>query len=94
MFDKKIRKNCLSRDTIVSRAKFTRSARRIVYLYARPKIETSREYHNNGWADWVNIPLIDDNFFWKVKLLFCFDFEKNVYLTPFFYLFLKKGNFW
>jgi len=28
----------------VSRAKFTRSARRTVYLYARPKVETSRDY--------------------------------------------------
>jgi len=30
-----------SRDTVVSRAKFMRSARRIVYLYARPKVEMS-----------------------------------------------------
>jgi len=28
----------------VSRAKFTRSVRRTVYLYTRPKIETSRDY--------------------------------------------------
>jgi len=34
----------ISRDTAVSRAKFTCSARWIVYLYARPKVETSRDY--------------------------------------------------
>jgi len=34
----------LSRDTVVSCAKFTRSARRTVYLYARPKVETNRDY--------------------------------------------------
>jgi len=28
----------------MSRAKFRRSARQTVYLYARPKVETSREY--------------------------------------------------
>jgi len=28
-----------SRDTVVSRAKFTRSARWTVYIYARPKVE-------------------------------------------------------
>jgi len=28
----------------MSRAKFTRSARRTVYLYARPKFETNRNY--------------------------------------------------
>jgi len=33
----------LSRDTVVSRAKFTRSARWTVYFYARLK-ETSRDY--------------------------------------------------
>jgi len=33
-----------SRDTVVSRAKFMRSAKRTVYLYARPKVETSRDY--------------------------------------------------
>jgi len=35
---------CISRDTVVSRAKFTRSARSTVYLYARSKVETSRDY--------------------------------------------------
>jgi len=33
-----------SRDMVVSRVKFTRSVRRTVYLYARPKVETSRDY--------------------------------------------------
>jgi len=33
-----------SRDTVVSRAKFTHSARRTVYLYARSIVETSRDY--------------------------------------------------
>jgi len=28
----------------MSHAKFTRSARRTVYLYAKPKVETSRDY--------------------------------------------------
>jgi len=31
-------------DKVVSRAKFTRNARRTVYLYARPKVETNRDY--------------------------------------------------
>jgi len=33
-----------SRDTVVSCAKFTRSKRRTMYLYAKPKVETSRDY--------------------------------------------------
>jgi len=33
-----------SKDTVVSRAKFTRSAKRTVYFYAKPKVETSRDY--------------------------------------------------
>jgi len=32
------------RDKVMSRAKFTHSARRTVYLYARPKVDTSRDY--------------------------------------------------
>jgi len=35
---------CISRDTVMSHAKFTRSARQTVYLYARSKVETSRDY--------------------------------------------------
>jgi len=34
----------VSRDTVLSRAKFTRSARRTMYLYARPKVKTSQDY--------------------------------------------------
>jgi len=33
-----------SRDTVMSRAKFTCSAKQTVYLYARLKVETSRDY--------------------------------------------------
>jgi len=45
----------MSRDTVVSRAKFTRSARRTMYLYARSIVETSQDQiSNNGWVDWVN----------------------------------------
>jgi len=33
-----------NQETRQCRAKFTRSARRTVYLYARPKVETSRDY--------------------------------------------------
>jgi len=37
-----------SRDTVMSRAKFTRSARRTVYLYARPKVESRLSDLSNG----------------------------------------------
>jgi len=33
-----------SRNMVVSRAKFARSARQTVYLYARPKVKTSQDY--------------------------------------------------
>jgi len=41
-------------ETVVSRVKFTRSARRTVYLYERPKVETRLSDLNNGWADWID----------------------------------------
>jgi len=44
-----------SRDTVVSRAKFTRSARRTVYLYARPKVETSRDYQISITAEPIEL---------------------------------------
>jgi len=39
----------------VSRAKFTRSARRTVYLYAKPKIETSRDYQISITAEPIEL---------------------------------------
>jgi len=39
---------------IRSRAKFTRSARRTVYLYARPKVEMIRDYQISIMADWID----------------------------------------
>jgi len=44
-----------SRDTVVLRAKFTRSARRTVYLYARPKVETSRDYQISITAEPIEL---------------------------------------
>jgi len=38
---------------VVSRAKFTRSARRTVYLYARPKVETNRDYQISITAELI-----------------------------------------
>jgi len=51
----------LSRDMVVTCAKFTYSARRTVYLYARPKIETSRDYQISITAEPIEliISLID-----------------------------------
>jgi len=48
----------LSRDTVVSRAKFTRSARRTVYLYARPKVETSRNYQISITTESIELIII------------------------------------
>jgi len=45
----------LSRDTVVYRIKFTRSARRIVYLYARSKVETSRDYQISITAEPIEL---------------------------------------
>jgi len=39
----------------MSRAKFTRSARRTVYLYARPKVETSRDYQISIMAEPIEL---------------------------------------
>jgi len=39
----------------VSRAKFTRSARQTVYLYARPKVETSRDYQISITAEPIEL---------------------------------------
>jgi len=44
-----------SRDTVVSRAKFTRSARQTVYLYARPKVETSQDYQVSIMAEPIEL---------------------------------------
>jgi len=49
----------------VSRAKFTRSARRTVYLYARPKLEIiSRDYQISITAEPIEliISLIDNTY--------------------------------
>jgi len=45
----------VSRDKVVSRAKFTRSARQTVYLYARPKVETSRDYQISITAEGIEL---------------------------------------
>jgi len=45
----------ISRDTVVSRAKFTRSARQTMYLYARPKFETNRDYQISITAEPIEL---------------------------------------
>jgi len=45
----------ISRDTVVSRAKFTRSVRRTVYFYTRPKVETSRNYQISITAEPIEL---------------------------------------
>jgi len=72
-----------SRDTVVSRAKFTRSARWTVYLYARPKVETSRDYQIIT-ADPIEliISLIDSaypNYIIKICFLLYVLYEKSYY---------------
>jgi len=39
----------------MSHAKFTRSARQIVYLYARSKVETSRDYQISITAELIEL---------------------------------------
>jgi len=45
----------LLKSRVVSRAKVTRSARRSVYLYARPKVETSRDYQISITAEPIEL---------------------------------------
>jgi len=56
----------------LSRAKFTRSARRTMYLYARPKVETSRDYQITAEPIELIISSIDSaytNYIIKIFLL-------------------------
>jgi len=75
----------LSRDTVVSRTKFTRSARRTVYFYARPKVETNRDYQILITAEPIEliINLIDSaypNYIIKICLFLLYVlYEKNYY---------------
>jgi len=68
----------------VSRAKFTRSARRTVYLYTRPK-ETSRDYQISITAEPIEliISLIDNaypNYIRKICLFLLYVlYEKSYY---------------
>jgi len=75
----------LSRDTVMSRAKFTRSARRTVYLYAKSKVETSRDYQISITAEPIEliISLTDSaypNYFIKIcSFLLYVLYEKSYY---------------
>jgi len=74
-----------SKDTIVSRAKFTRSARRTVYLYARPKVETIRDYQISITAEPIELIIssIDSaypNYIRKICLFLLYVlYEKSYY---------------
>jgi len=74
-----------SRDTVVSRAKFTRSARWTVYLYARSKVETSRDYQISITVDLIELIIssIDSaypNYIIKICLFLLYVlYEKNYY---------------
>jgi len=69
----------------VSRAKFTRSARRTVYFYARPKVETSRDYQISITAKPIELIIssIDSaypNYIRKICLFFLYVlYEKSYY---------------
>jgi len=69
----------------VSRVKFTRSARRTVYLYARPKVERSQDYQISITAEPIEliIRLIDgayQNYIMKVCLFLLYVlYEKSYY---------------
>jgi len=45
----------ISRNMVVSRTKFTRSARRTIYLYAKPKVETCQDYQISITADPIEL---------------------------------------
>jgi len=67
------RNNKKSRDTVMSRAKFTRSARRTVHLYVRSKVKTSRDYQISITAEPIELIIssIDNaypNYIMKVYL--------------------------
>jgi len=69
----------------VSRAKFMRSARWIVYLYARPKVETSRDYQISITAEPIELIInsIDSaypNYIRKICLFLLYVlYEKSYY---------------